>query len=136
MSVKKLTLTSDHLAIIRNIKFEKFDFNEDEKIKHHYAWGIDEYNLFGGSSYIMESIAVILGKYDTYIKGTEENPMGREFPKELEDYWWSLYQYIWDNMEYVISLVLYMTTEGGIVPGIYEKDEDDVKWKLVKKIEE
>jgi hypothetical protein len=131
MSKKKIVLNEDHLALIRNIKFEKFNFNPGETVNHHYAWGVDEYNLFGGTSFVLEAIAVILGQYDKFIPGTEEDPMGRQYPKELESYWWSLYRYIWDNLEYIMSLVLYSVTEGGLTPGMYQYDTDTYEWKKV-----
>lgn len=127
MAIKKLTLTEDHIALIQNIKFEAFDFGDNLKDKH-YGWGIDQYSLFGGT-YAMEDIALILGKFDQYIKGTEDNPMGREYPKELEDYWWGLYDYIYSNMEYVISLVFWSIRNGGLEPGTYVCIDTIKEWK-------
>lgn len=125
---KTITLNEDHIVLIQNIKFEKFRFNPENKISHHYAWGVDEYNLFGGT-YIMEQIAIMLNQYDKFIPGTEESPSGRQFPKELEDYWWDLYRYIWDNIELIMNLVLYKAPIGGIHTGIYEFDTKTYEWK-------
>ena len=53
--------------------------------KDCYAWGINQWSLFGGT-YVMEDIALILGRYDEFIPGTEESPQGKQYPKELEEY--------------------------------------------------
>ena len=118
MAIKKLTLTDDLIALIQNVKFEAFDFGDDPK-DYHYGWGIDQYSLFGGT-FVMQDIALILGKFNEFIPGTEESPLGRQYPKELEDYWWGLYDYIYTNMEYIISLVLWSVRNGGLTPGTYK----------------
>ena len=125
---KNIVLNEDHLVLIQNIKFEKFRFGPELGSNNHFAWGIDEYNLFGGT-YLMEQMAIMLNQYDKAIPGTEESPTGKQFPKELEDYWWDLYQYIWDNLEYIINLVLYYAPNGGISTGTYEFDTKTYEWK-------
>lgn len=124
--VKKITLTDEHIALIKNIKFEAFDFGDGIK-DWHYGWGIDQYSLFGGS-YAMEDIALILGKYDQHIPGTEESPLGRQYPKELEDHFWGLYDDIAKNMEYIISLVLFYLDKGGLTPGTYKCKSEVKEW--------
>lgn len=99
--------------------------------KECYAWGVNQWSLFGGT-YAMEDIALAIGKFDQYIKGTEEDPLGRQFPKELEDYMWSLYHDIADNMEYIVSLVLFYTDKGGLTPGTYKCKVNDKIWKKVE----
>ena len=118
MAIKKLKLTEDLISLIQNIKFEAFDFNDDVP-GTHYGWGIDQYSLFGGT-FVMEDISIILGKFDQYVKGTEDSPLGRQFPEKLEDYWWELYDFIYTNMEYVISLVFWSIGHGGLKPGTYK----------------
>lgn len=127
MAIKKLNLTEDIISLIQNIKFETFDIN-DRQEDHHFGWGIDQYSLFGGT-FVMEDIALILGKFDQYVPGTEESPMGRQYPKVLEDYWWELYDYIWVNMEYIISLVLWSVKNGGLTPGTYKCIDTIKDWK-------
>lgn len=130
MSIKKITLTEDHIKLIKNIKFEAFEFSDSKKQRTHYGWGIDQYSLFGGT-FAMEDIALILGKYDQYIKGTEEDPLGKAYPKELEDYWVKLFDDIYSNMEYIISLVLYYTDKGGLTPGTYKCKGEVREWTKV-----
>lgn len=129
MAFKKITFNEDHLKLISSIKFEAFEF-DCKSDKSRFGWGIDQYSLFGGT-YVMEDVALALGHFDEYIRGTEESPLGRQYPKALEDYWWSLYQYIVDNMEYIIDLVFTFATQGGISVGTYKLDNNG-KWSKVE----
>ena len=128
MAYKKFTLTEDHLKLIENIKFEKFVFDADNE-HGQYGWGIDQYSLFGGS-YAMEDIALIFGKYDQYIKGTEEDPLGKQYPKELEDYWWKLYYDIVENLELIISALFYYSSKGGLKVGTYKFNTNTLEWTM------
>ena len=130
MAIKKLTLTEDHLELISHIKFEQFSYGEEFHI-NRLGWGIDQWSLFGGT-YVLEDVALILGKYDQYIIGTEENANGRQFPKELEDYMWGLYSDIVYNMEYIMDLVLYYSNKGGLTPGVYKCVTNTMKWSKVE----
>jgi hypothetical protein len=122
MAFKKITLNEDHLKLISSIKFEAFIFDGKTE-NERFGWGIDQYSLFGGT-YVMEDVALVLGQWDKQIKGTEESPLGRQFPKELEDYWWELYRYIYENMEYIIDLVFTYVTKGGLSVGTYKLDNN------------
>ena len=127
---KTLTLTKDHLSLIKNIKFEAFVFDSNENKNGRFGWGIDQYSLFGGS-YAMEDIAMILGNYDKYIKGTESDPMGKQYPKEMEEYMWSLYDYIYKNMEDIIKLVFQFSNEGGLSEGTYKLNNETYLWEKI-----
>ena len=129
MSIKKITLTEDHLKLISAMKFEAFDFDAETR-NGRMGWGIDQWNLFGGT-YVLEDVAMIIGKFDKYIKGTEEDPMGRHYPQELEEYMWELYRYIWDNMEYIIDMILYYITRGGLKPGTYKYTQNLKTWEYI-----
>lgn len=129
MSIKKITLSEDHLKLISAMKFEAFEFDSESR-NGRIGWGLDQWNLFGGT-YVLEDVALVIGKFDEYIKGTEENPMGRQFPQELEDYMWGLYRYIWDNMEYIIDLILYYVTRGGLKPGTYKYTQNLKQWEYL-----
>lgn len=126
MAIKKLKLTEEHLKLIENIKFEPFIFDVDTK-NGRFGWGIDQYSLFGGT-YAMEDIALILGKWDEYIPGTETDPLGRQYPEELEKHMWDLYNDIWSNMELIINAVLYYSNKGGLTPGIYKYNTEEDTW--------
>ena len=167
----KLTLTEDHIKLIKNIKFDAFEMGElfsterlndaieeiessndkmkkfgtlrDELIKckdqlelisdrkECKAWGIDQWNLFGGT-YVMEDVALILGHFGDFVPGTEESPLGKQYPKELEDYFWECYQYIVEHMVLIINLVFYYLDKGGITPGTYKVDTKGMIWEKLK----
>ena len=97
-------------------------------LKECNAWGINQWNLFGGT-YVMEDVALILGHYEDFIPGTEESPMGKQYPKELEDHWWDLYLYIVNNMTDIINLILQFVDNGGISAGEYIFDKKNYCWK-------
>lgn len=129
MAFVKIKLNEEHLKLIENIKFEKFVFDMDTR-NGRYGWGIDQYSLFGGS-YALEDIALILGHWDEYIRGTENDPMGRHYPEELENHMWELYHYIWDNMEHIIRLVFYFNDKGGLTTGEYKFDTNNETWEKI-----
>lgn len=129
MAFVKIKLNEEHLKLIENIKFEKFVFDMDTR-NGRYGWGIDQYSLFGGS-YALEDIALILGHWDEYIRGTENDPMGRHYPEELENHMWELYHYIWDNMEHIIRLVFYFNDKGGLTTGEYKFDTNKETWEKI-----
>lgn len=129
MAFVKIKLNEEHLKLIENIKFEKFVFDMDTR-NGRYGWGIDQYSLFGGT-YALEDIALILGRWDEYIRGTETDPMGRHYPEELENHMWELYHYIWDNMEHIIKLVFYFNDRGGLTPGEYKFDTNNETWEKI-----
>lgn len=129
MAFVKIKLNEEHLKLIENIKFEKFVFDMDTR-NGRYGWGIDQYSLFGGS-YALEDIALILGHWDEYIRGTENDPMGRHYPEELENHMWELYHYIWDNMEHIIRLVFYFNDKGGLTHGEYKFDTNNETWEKI-----
>lgn len=168
--IKKLTLTEDHIKLIKNIKFDAFEMGElfntenvdyaiseiessseglnkfgtlhDELVrvkeqleiasdrKECKAWGIDQWNLFGGT-YVMEDVALILGYYDKFIPGTEESPLGKQYPKEFEDYFWECYQFIVENIVLILNLVFNFIDKGGVTPGTYKVDTKGMIWEKI-----
>jgi len=98
------------------------------ELKECHAWGIDQWNLFGGT-FVMEDVALILGQFDKFIPGTEESPLGRQYPKELEDHFWDLYTYIWTNLTDIMRLVLYFSNRCGLSEGTYVFDTKKGIWE-------
>lgn len=135
MAIKKLTLTEDHLRLIRYIKFEKFNFAENDNTqKNRFGWGIDQYSLFGGN-FLLEDVAIIIGKYDQMYPDTKEDANGPRFPIELENYMWDLYEYIYTNMEFIESLVHQFVVDGGLKPGTYKCIDHELFWERVIQME-
>jgi len=129
MAIVKIKMTKDILALITNIHFEELpDINEK---RHPLTWGIDFYSLYGGS-FVFEDIAYILGRYDEHIKGTEENPLGPQFPKEFEDYMWEIHSYIVNNIEYIEDLIHYYCNKGGLTEGVYKCHSNVKDWEKIE----
>lgn len=157
---KTLTLTDKHIALISNIKFEKFVFDEKQHYHHlknmvddlklsenpgfeeynknilnelhnfepqsRFGWGCDQWSLFGGT-YLLEDMALILGYFDKAIEHSETMATGRRFPEELELEMYKLYDYIYENMEDILTLIFSMIGQGGLIPGTYEYK--NYKWQ-------
>lgn len=118
MAKKTITLTEEHIRLIEEIKFDGFVFNGEENNRNgDYGWGINEYGPWGGP-YPIEDIARILGHWNDYIKGTEENPLGRRYPEELEEQFKKYYYDIVGNMEYILDLA-FKNLRNGLQPGTY-----------------
>lgn len=120
--MKKFGLLRDKLVKVQ----EHLENLSDKKECH--AWGINQWNLFGGT-YVMEDVALILGHYGDFIPGTEESPLGKQYPKELEDYWWGLYLYIVENLVLIMNLILNYIDKGGVTPGEYKVDTKGMIWE-------
>jgi hypothetical protein len=127
MAIKRITLTEDHLRLISNIKFEKFVLN-DSAWSERFAWGIDQWNLFGGT-YVLEDISMIIGKYGEAIEIDGAN--GPKFNKELEDYMWEIYEYIVDNLTFIMDLVLKFSSKGGLKVGTYKCIDYELNWEFL-----
>lgn len=128
--IKRITLTDEHLALISNIKFEAFEFNPDS-VNKRFGWGIDQYSLFGGT-YFLQDASMILGCYDKHIPGSENDPLGPDFPEDIKNHLWDLYDYIWMNIEYIISLVLFYSSKGGLKAGTYKCVANEKIWEYVE----
>lgn len=129
MALKTITLTDEHIKLLKAIKFEMFIF--DEKTRNgRYGWGIDQYAPWGGNHPI-EDIAMILGHFNEHIEGSENSYTGRHYPPEMQEHFISLYEEITENMEYMFSLLIYYTDLGGLTPGTYQCNPRIKDWKKI-----
>ena len=120
MGVIKVNLTEDALKLISNIRFKNApeplsEWDNREQINYY----IDLNSLYGGN-FVFEDVAMILGRYNELIPGTEEDALGPSFPEEFEDYMWKLHTYIADNLENIEQLVHQFSIKGGLKPGEYQ----------------
>lgn len=122
MAKVTLNLTEDHLKLITYLNYQYID--------NDYC-GLDKYSLYGGT-FVMEDVALAIGKLDQAIEGTENDYNGRKFSKELEDYMWELHLYIWEHLELIESLVHQFIVRGGLTPGKYTCIDYEKIWTRVE----
>jgi hypothetical protein len=123
----------DNLKLSEDEKeYNKSLLSEIHNLDPHsrFGWGVDQWNLFGGT-YVLEDVAMILGYFDQVIENSETLASGRRFPKELEEKMYTLYEYIYENFEDIITLVFTFMARGGVTPGEYEF----INYQWVKKEE-
>ena len=92
------------------------------------GWGVNQWNMFGGT-YVMEDVALITGHYGENI---DDGAQGKVYPPELEAHMWDLYLYVYNNMEWVMKLVLWSITNGGLTPGTYKTKDMGINWEYVE----
>ena len=122
MSKIKLNLTNEHILLIKNFKFTKVG---DYKIE------LDVYSPYGGD-YLMEDLAIILGKWDKFTPGTETDYNGKKFGFEAETETLSYHMYLVDNIEFIMSLLVQFIGVG-LKPGIYSTINYKIDWKYSEK---
>lgn len=118
MAKIKLKIGEEHLKLIKNFKVERFD---DIKI------GFDSINPYGGQ-YLMEDLALILGYWDKSVEGSELHYDGRKFGLENEMEMIKIHNHVVDNMEYILSIIIQFSGEGGIKEGLYTSFDYDLNW--------
>lgn len=116
----KLILNENHLKLIRQFRVERFD---DIKV------GFDSINPYGGQ-YLMEDLALILGYWDKAVEGTEKDYDGRKFGIENEVEMLNVHNYVVDNIDFILSLIIQYATDGGIKPGTYTALDTQLDWKF------
>ena len=131
MAILKVNLTEDMLKLISNFTFREVPDLDEEK--ETLTWGLDLFSLYGGTDITFENIAYILGIYDKHVPGTEENPMGAEFPKDVEDYIWGIHGDILENIGNIEEIVHQFCARGGVTPGVYKCKSHEHIWEKEEK---
>ena len=108
-------------SILFDVKNRLNEYNDEAS---QNGWGVNQWNMFGGT-YVMEDVALITGHYGENI---DDGAGGKVYPKELENHMWELYQYIFDNLEYIMKLVLWSISNGGLQPGTYKTKDMGINW--------
>ena len=75
------------------------------------TYGIRTDSLYGGT-YLYEDMALILGKQDHIIKGTEEDPEGALYDKETMEYLKELDTFITNHLKDIFDIMLRFCDEG------------------------
>ena len=123
--IKRIKITNDILSLINNFHFEPLP--DVDKEQYPLTYGLDLYNLYGGS-YLFEDISLRLGRYEEYLNGTEEDPLGPRFEKPFEDYMLKLHDYITENLDYIMDLIIFYCNKGGIKVGVYKCHDYAKDW--------
>lgn len=131
MAIIRLTLTEDHLKLISHLNFGEVPDITNEEFEH-MTFGLDLNSLFGGS-YALEDISYILHRYDEHIVGTENDPLGVQFPEETQAYFYELYNFILDNLKEIEELVHQFVAIGGLTPGTYKCRSNEHIWSRDEK---
>jgi len=107
----KIELTKDIIDLLGLIKVEKTPIGVEILSK----------DLFYNSD-VLQNVLMVWGEYDNFISGTEKSFEGKKWDKELEDKAWNVYNYIIDNLDEIISILL-VYAKAGVNPGIYKRKE-------------
>ena len=120
MAKKSITLTEEHIALLKNLNFKKLDLIRGRKVnidEEEMFFGYDTYDIYRGT-FLFEDMAHILGYADQVIKGTEEDPDGPKYPYELQQHMLDLDAYIVDNLIDIENLIHQRIDKGGIQPNV------------------
>jgi len=114
----KIEITEDILNVLGQIKINNINGGVD----------ILTNDLFYTSD-VLSTIMMVWGKYDNHIKDTEKSFDGRIWNNELEDKAWNTYNYIINNLNDIISIVM-TNAVNGVKVGIYKrKDKEPGLWQ-------
>lgn len=120
MAKIKIKLNEEHIKLIKQFKVERIN---DIHV------GFDTINPYGGS-YLMEDLAMILGYWDKVSEEHDETDFyyGRRFGLENEQKMIEIHNYVMDNFEYILSMLIQFSTEG-IKPGLYTSIDYNINWE-------
>lgn len=118
--IKRLELTEDHLKLIPFFFLEE---EGDDRIV------FDRRIMFNLGSHLLEDMAMILGLEDQAIPGTENDPDGRAYKDEAENYMLGLHDYLKDNLYEIETLIHQYVTRGGLKPGTYKCKDNELIWE-------
>lgn len=93
--------------------------------------GVTREQLFNLGSHLLEDIATILGLLDKAIPNTSDDPDGRAFDDETENYMLGLFNYMSENLFSIESIIHQFAVKGGITPGTYKTLENELIWEKI-----
>jgi hypothetical protein len=118
--IKKIKLTEEHIKLIPFFYLQ--EVGDDEIV-------VNKKHLYELGSHLMEDLAIILGKNDTAIAGTENNANGRAYPEEVEKELTEIHKYITDNLFDIETIIHQFAIKGGITPGTYKAKDNELIWE-------
>lgn len=90
---------------------------------------VDKRHMFNIGAHLLDDMAMVLGLVDKAIDGTENDPDGRAYPDDVEEYMLGIHKYIVNNLYYIETLIHQMSPIGGLTPGEYECETKSIIWK-------
>lgn len=120
MALRKLTLTEDHIKLIKNMKI---DIDDD-----FGTIGTDYENPYGESDSKYDDIALILGHYNNGDRVVDGNKISykEEVLKKFEE----LDTYIIKNFSVIVDLMFYMVSQP-LTEGTYQTKSYLREWKKI-----
>lgn len=106
------------IKLISNIRFQQMEETDNPEVGPDKFY-VDLYSLYGGN-FLLEDVALILGKYDDRIEGTQNNWQGPSFPDEVEEYLLETHHMVYDNLSNIEEILHQFAGKGGLKPGVYE----------------
>jgi len=120
--IKRIEVTEDLLSVIPIIFLQTKGDNEIF---------IDKTHVFSVGMHLLEDMAMALNIYDRAIKGTEDDPEGKAFPKEDTERMLALHKYVVDNLYYIESLIHQYAVKGGLTVGTYKAKDNELLWEKI-----
>lgn len=77
-------------------------------------------------SHLLDDVSLVLGLRDHVIPGTLDDAEGIALPDEIEKRCLDAYNYIKDNLFYILQLALQFSTKGGLTVGKYKAKDTDL----------
>ena len=118
--IKRLTLTNEHITLIRLLNFQENDFDSTIVVNKK-----DPYMLGGR----LEDLALALGYMNTAIPGTENDAEGAAFPDDVEEHILEVHHYVVDNLHDIETLIHQFVFSGGLTAGTYKCIDTEEIWE-------
>ena len=129
----KLNLTEDHIKLIpllfiKDESVREVSMVEPENAPIHACCRIDKDHMYCLGSHLLEDISMALGLRDKAIADTKESADGLAFPDDVEEYMLGIHKYLVDNLYNLETLIHQFVIKGGIKPGVYKAQDNDLIW--------
>ena len=118
MKKNRITLTDEMLKLVSTIKIYDTDLPSGTPGGRIIA-GIESNSVYGGSD-LLEDVSMAIGLYDEHINGTEEDPEGISFNKDIADKMYDMHDFVIKNLIVIEHLIHYWSNKGGLTEGTYD----------------